>query len=200
MTNGGQSPIAIGDWIECSDRAPTFAYDSPLERIERVLGVPMLHFRRGSQLRLDARRYRLLQCHWHTPAEHWIDGEELAAELHLVHQGEAGDLLVVAAAFRIGDSDPTLQRLIDVTSAADRGRPAAGALNAAECTPHGDGFYRYSGSLTAPPYSEPVQWYVSRTIGAVSRQQVEQLQALTGGANARPLQDRSARTICLVCP
>ena len=74
------------------------------------------------------------------------------------------------------------------------------SLSAADYALDAVGFYYYSGSLTAPPFSEPVQWYVSRTIKTVSRRQAEQLQALTNGPNGRPMQDRNVRSIvCVGC-
>ena len=82
----------------------------------------------------------------------------------------------------------------------DQGEGAILSLSAADYAPNAVGFYHYSGSLTAPPFSEPVQWYVSRTIKTVSQRQVEQLQALTNGPNGRPMQDRDGRSIvCVGC-
>ena len=82
----------------------------------------------------------------------------------------------------------------------DQEEGAVLSLSAADYAPDAVGFYHYNGSLTAPPFSEPVQWYVSRTIKTVSRRKAEQLQALTNGPNGRPMQDRNGRSIvCVGC-
>ncbi len=194
----GQSPIDICGWIASDGPPPKFEYASSAVRVERRQGLPMIQFARGSELRLGDDRFRLLQIHWHTPAEHTIEGEEFAAELHLVHRNEQRELLVVGSVYCVGEADAAIQRVIDEMPQTGQEDGAVLSLSAADYAPDAVGFYHYSGSLTAPPFSEPVQWYVSRTIRTVSRRQVEQLQALTNGPNARPMQDRNGRSIVFV--
>ena len=203
-TNGdmgtGQSPVDITEWLTSQASAPKLTYASQANRVERTQGFVMFHFDRGSELLLDGERYRLLQLHWHTPAEHTVDGSEFAAEVHLVHIGADDQLLVVGAMYELGTADEVVQRLIDETTRSEADGTAPN-LDAAELRPpQSDGFYHYTGSLTAAPFSEPVQWYVARTVRTVSQRQVEQLQSLTGGPNARALQERNERTIvCVGC-
>lgn len=196
----GQSPIDISDWSESNDAAPEFAYRTDAIRIERIQGLPMIHFEPGSELLLDSQRFRLLQLHWHTPAEHTMEAEEFDAELHFVHVNEQGELLVVGVVYQAGEADENLQRIIDQTPSDGEEDGAVPSLSAGDHAPQSDGFYHYTGSLTAAPFSEPVEWYVARTVRTVSRRQVEQLQSLTGGPNARALQDRNERSIiCVGC-
>ena len=196
----GQSPIDISDWLASDDAVPEFAYASDAARVERVQGLPMIHFARGSELRLGEDRFRLLQLHWHTPAEHTIEGEEFAAEIHFVHINEREDLLVVGTVYQLGEADAGLQRIIEETPPAGEEEGVVPSMSAADHAPESDGFYHYTGSLTAAPFSEPVQWYVGRSVRTASQRQIEQLQALTAGPNARALQDRNDRTIlCVGC-
>ncbi len=196
----GQSPIDITDWVASAEAAPEIAYGSDAIRVERVQGLPMIHFDRGSEVLLGDDRFRLLQLHWHTPAEHTIDADEFDAEVHFVHINPRDELLVVGVVYRVGDADQSLQRIIDQTPAAGQEDGVVPSLSAADHAPQSNGFYHYTGSLTAAPFSEPVQWYLARTTGTLSRRQFEQLQALTGGPNARPLQDRNERTVlCVGC-
>ena len=196
----GQSPIDISEWHESEAPAPDFAYRTNAARVERVHGLPIVQFEHGSQLGLGADRFQLLQLHWHTPAEHTIEAEELDAELHLVHANEHDELLVVGIVYQLGEADARLQQIIDETPATGDELGVVPSLSASDHVPESDGFYHYTGSLTAAPFSEPVQWYVARAIRTVSPRQVEQLQALTGGPNARALQDRNERRIiCVGC-
>ncbi len=198
--SGGQSPIDIDNWVASEAPPPSFAYGSGVHRIEPTQGLVMIHFQRGSELLVGNESYRLLQLHWHTPAEHTIDGQEFDAELHFVHINESEELLVVGAVYQIGEADGAAQQIIEAASHADREAHTMTALSAADLAPASDGFYCYTGSLTAAPFSEPVQWYVGQTIRQLSQRQVDQLQQLTGGPNARPLQARHDRTIlCLGC-
>lgn len=196
----GQSPIDITDWTQSDDAAPEFAYRTSAKGIERLHGLPVIHFDPGSELRLGSDRFRLLQLHWHTPAEHTIEAKEFDAELHLVHVNERDELLVVGIVYQLGEADARLQQIIDETRATGDEQGVVPSLSASDHVPESDGFYHYTGSLTAAPFSEPVQWYVARTVRTVSPRQVEQLQALTGGPNARALQDRNERgIICVGC-
>ena len=196
----GQSPIDIADWVESDEDAPELAYSSGAARVERLQGLPMIHFARGSELHLGNGRFRLLQVHWHTPAEHTIAAEEFDAEVHFVHINQREELLVVGVVYRLGDADIGLQQIIEETPPAGKEDGAVPSLFAGDLAPVSDGFYHYTGSLTAAPFSEPVQWYVARSVRTASQRQVEQLQALTGGPNARSLQDRAERTIlCVGC-
>lgn len=196
----GQSPIDISDWASSDAPAPALDYASSANRIERAQGFVMFHFGRGSRLLVGDEAFRLVQFHWHTPAEHTIDGEEFAAEVHFVHINEENELLVVGTVYQLGESDAGLQEIIDSTPPAGEEDGVAPSLSAADHVPDSDGFYHYIGSLTAPPFSEPVRWYVGRSHRTVSQRQVEQLQALCDGPNARPLQDRNERAIlCVGC-
>ena len=196
----GQSPIDISDWVQSDAKAPVLTYASEAARVERSQGFVMIHFSRGSELQVGDESYRLLQLHWHTPAEHTVDGEEFDAEVHFVHVNESDELLVVGVIHRLGQPDDGLQRIIDESPPEGEEAGVVPALSSAELAPRSDAFYHYVGSLTAAPFSEPVQWYIAQSPGTVSQRQVEQLQELTGGPNARPLQDRNGRTIvCVGC-
>lgn len=204
MTSGvlgqGQSPINISDWIDSDAPAPTLEYASDAARVERSQGFVMIHFSRGSELQVGDESYRLLQLHWHTPAEHTVDGEEFEAEVHFVHANENDELLVVGVMYRLGDPDEGLRQIIEESPPEGEEAGVVPALSSAELAPRSVAFYHYVGSLTAAPFSEPVQWYLVQSPGTVSQRQVEQLQQLTGGPNARALQDRNGRTIvCVGC-
>ena len=196
----GQSPIDISDWLTSDAPAPTLSYAGDAIRVERTQGFVMIHFDRGSELSVGGDAYRLLQLHWHTPAEHTIDAEEFAAEFHFVHVDQNDRLLVVGTVYRLGPADEGLQQIIEATPPAGAEEGVVPPVSASDHEPESDGFYHYIGSLTAAPFSESVHWYVARTVRTISQRQAEQLQLLAGGPNARPLQDRNERTIlCVGC-
>ena len=189
----GQSPIDIVGCVPSDAPSPVAAYRTRASGVERN-PLPLVTFEPGSAVGVGEDAYRLLQVHWHTPAEHTVDGQEFAAEVHLVHIGADNRLLVVGTIYEFGDADPVVQQMIDETIRAEAAGDAP-QLDAAAFTPPAGGYTHYVGSLTAPPFAEPVIWYLSERIGVVSEAQVEQLQGLTNGPNARPLQDLNGRTI-----
>jgi len=102
----GQSPIDISDYVEADSPSPRFEYGSAAVLIEHQQVAPIVHFNPDNQLFIAEERFELLQFHWHTPAEHTIDGDEFVMELHLVHQNDRRALLVagMVTLFAVGSS------------------------------------------------------------------------------------------------
>ncbi len=189
-----QSPVDIVGYERAAAPALSFSYGGGVSGVELVRGSVVVEFASGSSLTLGERRYRLLSAHAHAPAEHRVDGERFAAELHVVHEDASGDALVVGVLFRIGDASPVLQAMLDAVA----GETADSLLDAAAFAPLATAFYCYTGSKTTPPCQEPVEWVVMRDADTVSREQVGALQSFSRGPNNRPLQPLHGRRIVLV--
>ena len=57
--------------------------------------------------------------------------------------------------------------------------------------------YRYAGSLTTPPCTEGVGWSVLQGTISMSAAQIEQIIAVLGEANARPVQPLNDRDVVI---
>lgn len=139
--------------------------------------------------RLMGEAYNFYQIHWHVPSENTIDGQHAAMEAHLVHQiaepeyvGSNSHLAVVAVLYELGarcneqlDSFwPLFPRevasaapnvtMVDVQAMVERLLPG--------------GFYHYLGSLTTPPCTPGVSWYVLKRKAVVCRRQIDRLTAV----------------------
>merc|ERR1712176_492412 len=58
--------------------------------------------------------------------------------------------------------------------------------------------FEYTGSLTTPPYTEGVQWLISKTKHFISNKQLKQLSSCWNHENnARPIQETHGRTVSL---
>ncbi|KAG6411054.1 hypothetical protein SASPL_129128 [Salvia splendens] len=55
--------------------------------------------------------YNLLQCHWHMPSEHTINGRRYDLEMHMVHRNSQEKLAVIAILYDLGRSDPFLDKV-----------------------------------------------------------------------------------------
>ena len=192
-----QSPIDITGYEDGDGPALSLSYDGDVSGVALARGSIVVSFGPGSSLLLGERPYELQSAHAHAPAEHRIDGEEFAAELHVLHQDASGELAVVGVLYQLGDPSPVLQAMLDAVSAPGES-PGEFPLRAADFAPRPDGFFAYSGSKTTPPCNEPVEWIVMREAGTVSQDQVNALMASSGGPNNRPIQALGGRRVVLV--
>jgi carbonic anhydrase len=159
-----------------------------------VKGKPIYN----STLMLGDVPYKLLQFHFHTPSEHARDGRRYAMEVHLVHKSADGNLAVVGVLLERGNENPILKKVLDnVSGAINKVKIAHSVkINASELLPDDRQVFHYSGSLTTPPCSENVNWFVMRTPIEVSDEQVDQFEKLIG-KNARPLQNMHWRSMLI---
>ncbi|GHP13456.1 carbonic anhydrase [Lentilactobacillus fungorum] len=109
------------------------------------------------QADIFSRPFSFQQVHFHAPAEHVIDGHQTPFEIHLVHQNEIGQLVVVALLVEIGTADQPCQRIIDNYAV---GKTTATQLQIDQWLPQQPAGFHYLGSLTTPPLVEGVEWLV----------------------------------------
>ncbi|KAL5546403.1 hypothetical protein UlMin_006090 [Ulmus minor] len=164
----------------------------------------------AGKITINGSDYRLLQCHWHTPSEHKINGESFDLELHMVHQNNTTrQIAVVGILYKYGPSDPFLsllykqiRKLHPGIQKIDLGNVYPGDVEFSKPS-RSKKYYRYSGSLTTPPCSENVIWTLLHEVRTVSKEQVEVLKkAVYPGyeKNARPTQPLNGRKVFLYNP
>ena len=191
-----QSPIDISSYQAADGPGLKFDYASESVRILRLGHAVQAVFAPGSELRRGTRAWQLDQLHYHTPGEHTINGHRAAMELHLVHSAEDGAICVVGVLYDVGGADPAIQQLLRATPEPDGN--AASAISAAEFAPSNVACFRYDGSLTTPPCTESIEWFVMQERRSVSTAQLSALRELIGSDNSRPTQPRNGRPISLL--
>jgi carbonic anhydrase len=201
-----QSPIDIATANTVSEAVPwlTFWYRKTPFVVENTGHVVEVPYTAGSAIRVGMDKYELLQFHFHTPSEHTVNGEFAAAELHLVHRSNLLDFAVVGVLINVGF--PVNEELdeILINAPADEGEiELEGSVNAKDLLPSQKGYYHYSGSLTTPPCSEGVRWFVLKKPVFVSQEAIDHLHAVIsqfpgyGGFpdNNRPVRPLNGRAI-----
>ncbi|HEX2914651.1 MAG TPA: carbonic anhydrase family protein [Chloroflexia bacterium] len=154
-----------------------------------------VEYDQGSFIIFQGQRYELQQFHFHSPAEHRINGQIFPMCIHLVHANHAGELLVVGIKFAEGAENPFLAKFWDRLPVGTWHVQGNFKLNAGELFPANLHYFTYKGSLTTPPYTEGVTWVILKQALEVSRSQVQKFKAIVG-QNARsiqPLNDRLVR-------
>ena len=159
-----QSPIDIRPGTTARQALPPLNFDyhtAPLKLADDGHTV-RVRFGRGSELRIGKERYALQQFHFHTPGGDRIAGEEFPMAVHLLHKSASGQLLAVVVLFRLGKENPLLASLLPLIPARADGdhSPMGVTVEARSLLPSGRGYFRYPGSLTAPPCTEGVEWVV----------------------------------------
>lgn len=174
-------------------------------------------------LTLPDGKYKVRQFHFHFPSEHTVDGKYAAGEMHIVHQKEGStgtaDLAVVGILL---DTDHALPRSLpskqkqrarasqqmemeffqqlgfgNGTLPSKGGTVNVGKVNMTVWDRVLKGSaYHYQGSLTTPPCSETVHWYVMQRPAPVTAAMVDEFKAhFPAPMNNRPVQGLSGRVV-----
>lgn len=146
---------------------------------------------------LDDNLYRLIQIHIHTPAEHKLQGDAAPMEVHLVHQGNNGKVVVLAVLVQSGPKSVVFQKIVNhlPEDKAVEHTVEGEMINPLSFIPKEKSYYNYYGSLTVPPCSENVEWILMVNPVNASSSQINQLSKLVAGNNARPVQPLKQRRI-----
>ena len=148
-------------------------------------------------LQSGGKTYRLLQFHFHSPSEEAVNGKRYAMVAHLVHASDAGELAVIGVLIQTGRASAALAPVFDSLPAkAGEKRALAASFNPKQLLPASLTHWNFDGSLTTPPCSEGVNWFVLKTPTSVSTEQLAAFDALYANS-ARPLQARNDREIRL---
>lgn len=193
-----QSPIDIPSGKAEKAKLAPLAFDykpAPLKIIDNGHTI-QVNWVPGSQLVAEGKTYELLQFHFHKPSEEKVDGKAYSMVAHLVHKSAEGKLAVVAVLVEAGKVNPFLKSIwaqFPKETGHEVAHPGV-TLDLAAFLPKSKGYYMFKGSLTTPPCSEDVTWYVLRQPVEAEKKQVEVF-GTHYAMNARPVQPLNGRTV-----
>jgi carbonic anhydrase len=190
-----QSPIDIVDSVEADLPPLVLDYTTSTTDLVNNGHTAQMNVEPGSYLRVEGEEFELLQFHIHVPSEHRVNGEQFLLEVHYVHQNAKGQLAVIGVLYNEGEDPPNLARHISrIPHEINKPVPFEVSLNDLAITSVDKDYYRYNGSLTTPPCSEGVRWYVLKEILAVSKERRDVFNQLIGH-DARGPQPINARPV-----
>ncbi len=197
-----QSPINIDTSTAREQDLPNIAFDysaqSDLTYFNNGHTIQVTA-KPGNSITVDNTDFQLKQFHLHTPSENQLNGQQFDGEMHLVHADALGNLAVVGVFLKIDDSVASNSVLPQLAAAPPTTEGSnqilAGPLNLADLLPTDQRYYRFNGSLTTPPASEGVKWFVLPTPISISQSDFDALHNAIGENNNRPVQAVNGRTI-----
>ena len=191
-----QSPIDIRNPVPATLEPIEFDYQpTPLHIIDNGHTI-QVNYAAGSSITVGGQRYELTQFHFHKPSEERVGGKRYPMVVHLVHKNAEGALAVVAVLLKQGNQSALVKTLwANLPAEKEEERVVEKtSINAARLVPSNHAYYTFAGSLTTPPCSEGVTWFVLVSPMQVSKAQIDRF-AKIYSANARPVQPTNGRTI-----
>ncbi len=191
-----QSPINLSGFLDTDLKAIEINYKTDGNEIINNGHTIQVNYAKGSSIVIDNDRFELKQFHFHTPSENHINGKEFPLEAHFVHSDKNGNLAVIALMLDIGNENKTLaQALSKLPEHTGDKFALTTKINAENLLPANQEYYRFNGSLTTPPCSEGVRWFVMKKAVSLSKDQLKLFQLAIHEPNNRPIQMVNARLI-----
>ena len=195
-----QSPIDIRSTQKAALPALRFDYHTgPLQYVinnGHTIRVNYYAPGSGDFLVFGDERYQLTQFHFHRPSEEYVHGKRYDMVLHLMHETREGKVAGVAVFLKAGAANRAVQEIWDRMPATEgQNLVSALDLNPASMLPDDTAdYYMYMGSVTAPPCTEGVTWFVLKTPITVSAQQISAFAKLYPH-DVRPVQPLNGRIV-----
>lgn len=191
-----QSPIDIRGAKSTDLPAISFDYHAATLDIVNNGHTIQVNVPSGNSITVGGKRYDLVQFHFHHPSEERIGGKGFPMVAHLVHKDAEGKLAVVAVLLKQGKANAVLDTLWShLPKKTEEVQTVEGvSISPADLLPADHGYYTFAGSLTTPPCTEGVTWFVLKTPMQVSSAEVATF-AHVYPHNARPVQPLNGRPI-----
>jgi len=137
-----------------------------------------------------------VQLRVHRPSEERLNGKRYPMVAHLVHKDSDGKLAVVAVLLATGPQNPLLKTLWNNLPREKEREVTVDKveINVGDLLPRDRAYYTFQGSLTTPPCTEGVTWFVLKQPTPISGDEVDRFSRLYP-MNARPVQPLNGREI-----
>jgi carbonic anhydrase len=192
-------PLALWDArsppLDVRDAKPA---DLPALKIE-YQGVPLNIVDNGHTIQVNYAPGSLLsvgeKIYTH-PSEEHVNGRGFPLVAHLVHADSEGRLAVIAVLFETGPANALIDTLWkNIPAEKEKAQDVSSvSVQVGDLLPCERGYFTFKGSLTTPPCTGGVTWYVLQSHATISQEQVDAFAKIYPG-NARPIQPTNGREI-----
>ncbi len=192
-----QSPIDVrGARLNKALEAIDFHYLAGPATVENTGNLIVVHVAPGGTMTAGGVKYGLERVEFHRPSETAVKGKLTDMDVELVHRSADGKMAVAEVRLSLdrGNANATMATLWEHLPARAGGTEKVEMVNAGGFLPGDRGYWTYLGSLSTPPCTEGVRWFVMEQELSISREQVRQFSGLFR-MSSRPLQDVHGRRI-----
>lgn len=154
----------------------------------------------GGYVVIKNKQYKLVQFHYHCPSEHTFAGSSFPIEVHFVNQHkETGELAVLGHIFQFGNlKNPFIANITETKPLSPTdGEVQIANIDFSNLKNLKAQYIHYKGSLTTPPCSEGVLWYVCTTVSNISERQHSWFKEACDFKSNRPVQELNGREMSL---
>jgi len=127
-------------------------------------------------------------------SEHTIDGKHSPIEVHFVHKYSDTDFAVIGVMYIEGKENELLKKYLDKFPMVKGEFKSEEMIDLIKILPNNKSYYYYNGSLTTPPCTEVVNWYILKNPIEASKEQIEKFSKILHD-NYRPIQALNGREI-----
>lgn len=117
---------------------------------------------------INGRTFRLDQFHFHITSEHTINGQYFPMEIHYVNIAQDGRIAVIAVLLEEGEKSTDFEEILQNID----NEKIDFSTKSYSIMPDNHSYYHYIGSLTTPPLSENVEWYIMKNSVEISGDQL----------------------------
>ena len=190
-----QSPVNIDAFMQGALPPLDVAYNAVSLDVANTGYTVQVNAQNGGGLNFQGKPFTLSHFDFHTPSEHYVDGAPYPMEAQFVHKAPDGSFGIVSVMFKVGAHNPVTEGIWQNVPRAGEVKAVEGVqISVADLLPATRGYFQYQGSLTTPPCSEGVQWFVMKEPITLSAKQLKAFQAVFP-VNARPIQDLNGRVV-----
>lgn len=192
-----QSPINIAPPYERGERDLEISYSASKAVLVNNGHTIQVNLEGENTITTEGKTFKLVQFHFHAPSEEEVKGKQFPMDAHLVHVGPGGELAVIGLLIWEGAEESELTEVFENLPAESGAEvQLTESINPEELLPptRSRSYWRYMGSLTTPPCSEGVNWFVMQSPVTLSKAQIEAYTSIYPNT-ARPIQPRNDRDI-----
>ena len=192
-----QSPIDLRDGVGVDLPAINFDFKPSKIKLVDTGKTIEVHYLEGGSISVMGNYHRLTHIEFRHPAEERINGKAFGMSMQMHFRDMQGRMAAVSVLLSpSGQENPFIQQIWNHIPLVrlEPVSPPDVTLDLTEVLPADRAYYTYMGSLTTPPCTEGVTWYVLKSPVGVSAEQMAIFSRLYPN-NTRPIQASSSRLI-----